>query len=486
MTPRNNFKWENHIAEQSIIAEIAFSPSEVDQIRSIVISAEARNKKVRAVGSGHSWSDICLNKDFIILPENLSGELPLEETLLNNTEDFKTLVRIKSGTTIRTLNQLLEKKGLALPYLGGFDGQTIAGVNATSTHGSAVNHGPIYETILSYDIVGSEGKVYRIERTKGITNIMAFKLKHPSFILIQDDHYYNAVSVNVGCLGVIYSVMIKTVSSFWLKEERPMSTWAVEKERLIQRTDLDTKFHFELLVNPYAVGGERKCLRTIRTIEPPLPNETPKDRSRNFLVEFLSWINRKGAFNAVIGWFKKDSANMINNILEMMKDKKFKARSFQVFHIGEANYVPSHSSELALSMKHNLYLDAIEKMFEIITRLKEERNIYFTGPIALRFVRKAEAYLSPMYGENTCMIELILPRGAEKSREIYIAIEKALLPFGARLHWGQYHFINANDVANMYPKLNEWKDVSNVLNATGVFDNNFSYKMGLNNSKWNV
>lgn len=479
MEPKKNYKWENHIGEQKCIAELAFEPTDINQVQAIVLSAEKNNKRVRAVGSGHSWSPIGLTNDYMILPYKLTGELDLEQDLLLQTGDLKFLVRVKSGTTIRSLNKLLEEKGLSMSHLGGFDGQTIAGVNATSTHGSVIKKGPLYESIVSYDLVGSGGKIYRIEKTNGITNAMAFKSKYPLVTLIQDDHFYNAVSVNVGCLGVIFSVMLKAVPFFYMKEYRPMSTWNVEKQNLANRKYLDASFHYEILVNPYEVRGARLCLNTFREKYTLTGNENVDDRTRNFIVEFLSWINRKGFFNSIIGWFKRDSGNMINNILNMMKDKSFIGKSYHVFHIGEANYVPSLSSEIAIPMKNNLYLEAIDKMFEIIQRLKQERDIYFTGPIAIRFVRAAEAYLSPMYGEDTCMIELIMPKGSDKSREVYISIERALIPYGARLHWGQYQFINDQEVAKMYPALTKWKMVKSVLNSTGVFGNEFTSKLGL-------
>ena len=58
--------------------------------------------------------------------------------------------------------------------MGGYDGQTIAGVISTSTHGSGIRFGPITDDVRSLDIVASGGALYRIEPADGITDPAAF------------------------------------------------------------------------------------------------------------------------------------------------------------------------------------------------------------------------------------------------------------------------------------------------------------------------
>ena len=69
------------------------------------------------------------------------------------------LVRVLGGTRVRELNAALDRAGLALPNMGGYDAQTIAGVVSTSTHGSGLRCGPFPDLVRSLDLVVSGGEV---------------------------------------------------------------------------------------------------------------------------------------------------------------------------------------------------------------------------------------------------------------------------------------------------------------------------------------
>ena len=131
----------------------------------MVREAERDGCTVRAVGSGHSWSDVALTDGILVHPGGLSKPLDLEAELLrahatdaHEGNDGVTLVRVQAGMTIAKLNAHLRALKLALPNMGGFDGQTVAGVISTSTHGSGIGYGPMSDLVRSLDIVGPGGK----------------------------------------------------------------------------------------------------------------------------------------------------------------------------------------------------------------------------------------------------------------------------------------------------------------------------------------
>src|SRR3989441_12848642 len=71
--------------------------------------------------------------------------------------------------------------------MGGYDGQTVAGVISTSTHGSGITFGPLPEQIRSLDLVAGGGAGYRIERGDGPTDPAAFARRYPERRLVQGD-----------------------------------------------------------------------------------------------------------------------------------------------------------------------------------------------------------------------------------------------------------------------------------------------------------
>ena len=117
--------------------------------------AEAEGTTVRAVGAGHSWSDAALTDGYLVLPDRLGGIVDVDGRL----------VRVLGGTHLRDLNAALDARGLALPQMGGYDEQTIAGVVSTSTHGSGLNWGPFPDFVRSLELVVAGGEVVRSSGT---------------------------------------------------------------------------------------------------------------------------------------------------------------------------------------------------------------------------------------------------------------------------------------------------------------------------------
>ncbi len=482
MDVKKNQTWNNHIGEQSIVPQLTFYPETIDDLKTIVLQAEAANSKVKASGSRHSWSAICPTLGYMVMPQKLTGLLSIQSEELNAYGKSQKLVKVKSGTRIRELNKLLDDKGLAIEWLGGYDGQTIAGVCQTSTHGSAIGKGPLCEMILSYDVVGSEGKYYRIEKTNGITDPASFNAHNADFTLIQDDHFYNALSVGIGCLGIIYAVTIKVVEAFYLEEHRTkITTWQEIKADLMNGSVFKDIFHYELLLNPHPTNnGKHTVLVTTRQKTNKPSTGTPiSAQRRNDLVELISSANKNGFLSNIFNWFKKSSDKLIDSAIKALIDKRYINKSFKVFHIGEANEIPSYSSEIAFDMKDNHYITCIDKVLEAIEEKKKSKNLYHSAPIALRFVNSTEAYLSPMYHRHTCMVEVIMAKETKGALEMYSNIERTSYALGGRMHWGQYNYLNADRVKEMYPALDRWKEVAKVINGTGVFNNPFSNSVGL-------
>src|SRR5207245_1510577 len=104
---------------------------------------------------------------FLVDTSGLSRILDLEPQLLRSGVDAARLVRAEAGIRLRELNVHLDAHRLALSNMGGYDGQTVAGVISTSTHGSGITFGPLPEQIRCLDLVAGGGAVDRPERRGG-------------------------------------------------------------------------------------------------------------------------------------------------------------------------------------------------------------------------------------------------------------------------------------------------------------------------------
>src|SRR5947209_14737660 len=75
-------QWNNAVGTESVRPSLLMFPSEAGEIVGIVQQAEKARKRVRMTGSGHSFSDIALNDDYLLLPSRLDAPLAIDRARL--------------------------------------------------------------------------------------------------------------------------------------------------------------------------------------------------------------------------------------------------------------------------------------------------------------------------------------------------------------------------------------------------------------------
>jgi len=490
--------WKNCIDNQFVYPLKYFRPQTLSELVEIVKIAEQENCTVRAVGSGHSFSEILQTTDFLINCHGLNKPIELNKNLLKSDDILKQinydpdfLIHVENGITIKDLNKHLDKNNLALYNMGAYDAQTIVGVISTSTHGTGICLGPIASSVVSIVLVGEGGIIYRIEPTDGITDPIKYKIKFPENVLIQDDEWFNSILVSMGCMGIFYSVILKVTSSYYLKEERIAKInetyWEDVKRNLDIKQLLKDNRHFEIWINPYKIKGKHRCLMTKKNIYEGDYLKLPAgSRVRHWLIEFFA---KYGEFiiRALFKYFYRFSARFIDMSLKQVIDYDgYIDKSFNVLHLGNANYVKGYSGEYAISLEDNLYIKAADKILEL-AEINIKFGMYHSAPISLRFVKQCDAYLSMMNGEDKCLIEVPILVGTHGGFQILQKIENEFLKLSdIRPHWGQYHQLNAATVDRLYPDLKKWKNVYNTLNQKGTFSNCFTERCGFKEKKSSI
>jgi D-arabinono-1,4-lactone oxidase/FAD binding domain len=491
--------WKNITKNQITVPLRTYTPTNLDELVEIVKEAESLNLQVRAVGSGLSFSDVALANDFLIKPEGLSKVWPpsiLDTLLFKDDLDTSHLVQMESGVQIKRLNDILFGNKLALPNMGGYDKQTFVGAMSTSTHGSGLDFGPFCDFLESLEILSHGGILYRVEPINGPTDRTKYEAQFPPDTsgrkLIQDDKWFNAVKMSMGCMGIIYSLIIKVTDRFWLKEVRKTKFWQEVKQDLIQGDVFKDNRHYELIINPYISKGhsDHLCLITTRNpLEPPSNGKPKKHTHRNFFSELLASIPLASQIlKKILGDNPEITPEIIDQVIKGLKDKDYTNVSYRVFNIGVANKIPAYSCEIGFPMKDNKYIDAVDHFLQLARRDQELGELYLTSPTALRFVKASPAYLSPQFGENTCMMEIIVQKGTKGGFQIFQRLENELYKFSGRPHWGQVNSLTGsnNFIAGMYPKYREWHDIYLQLNPKGTFDNPFSKRVGFCEKAWNT
>jgi hypothetical protein len=454
-----------------------FRASGLDDVVALVRRAEADKTTLKAIGSRHSWSDVELGGGYVLRP--MAGELGLDH--VRGGVDTSRLLRVQGGTRVREVNELLDARGLALANMGGYDGQTFAGVMSTATHGTGVSYGPLASFARSIDLVASGGVVHRIEPRDGITDPAGYRAAHPERVLEQDDALFAAVQVGMGLLGVVYSVTIEAVPAYRLCEKRVLRKWLDVRAEIADPAFLDPFEHYELYLSPYGDGKDNRCMVCTRTPTEESPPWWSKRARRSLSPEILALVPRIGSIlNVAAGLFPRKVPWMIGMTLKALTDDEYIGKSYRVYNIGRANHVPAYSAEVGVPVDaRGLHLRAIDTILEIAGRHARLGDVYQTSPLALRFVAPSDAPMAMMHGRRTMMIELIMLRRTQGGLELLADYEDALYACEGRPHWGQVNTLTPGIVRSLYPGLDGWLAVHDRLNASGVFDSDFSKRAGL-------
>ena len=285
----------------------------------------------------------------------------------------------------------------------------------------------------------------------------------------------------MGCMGLMHAVTLAVESEYYLIERRTKSTWAEVKDSL-RGGVLERHRHYEVYVNPHEREGRHLCMVTTRDRAKKLASRPP-GRRRNSIPEFIAMLPfTPHIINFATDLFPTWSPVLLDRGLLALSDKQFTSASYKVLNIGAANLLPAYSAELAVPVDDaESHLQAVDRIIEIADAHREIGGVYHTAPIALRFVDCSDAYMSMMEGRRTMMIELIQMTRTEGGMELLAAYERGLTESGieARPHWGQINSLTAADLAQLYPRLEDWLAVRESLDPDGVFGGPFPRRVGI-------
>ena len=477
--------WKNYVGTQTAEPYEIACPTNLGDLRAVLQKAAALNCAVRAAGSHHAFSDAALTDGIAIETHQLLEPLVAADgTLLKNPDDASTVVRVSGGMTIHDLNAALDQRGLALTNMGSYDGQTLAGVISTSTHGSGITLGAFPSAVEALILVKADGQLVQIEPANGITDPAKFALQGGDVQLLQDDKFFNACVVGVGCLGIIYAVLLRVSRKYWLSETVTLLNWSDLRVQLRDGALIRAHRHVEVIINPNVINGENSCLLTLRD-EVPMPAAPgPRKPFRNLFAQFVLNLPGAGDFlDALVVARPSIVPKLLESSFNFLVDANpYVGLSYELLNVGSINVVPAVSSELGVDIDN--HVDAIDAILAIAAEARTE-GTYHCGVVNVRYVAPSRGLLS-MQPCETCMIELPIFRGSFGSDSLPWRYENALIErFKARPHWGQRNFLTGSHqmLEQLYGQANvaAWIEVFQWFNPAGQFFSRFTDRVGFSN-----
>jgi len=232
--------WRNWNEDVQFTANEYFEPAHtapdvndgLAQLVHVVARATDEGQSLHAIGSGWAFEDVAASDSWVVSLRRLDHSLGYVvdggagltdewRTRQNNTTGTERLFHVEAGIRIATLCERLESQGLAMPTLGGANGQALAGVISTSTHGGDWQRPPFPDLVRAVHLVIEGGKEMWIERASApITTDARLKPLLPcaDTEIVRDDRIFDAVTVACGRFGIMYSFVLEVTTSFRVVE----------------------------------------------------------------------------------------------------------------------------------------------------------------------------------------------------------------------------------------------------------------------------
>jgi xylitol oxidase len=388
-------------------------PGTLDELRSVVAASD----RVRALGSGHSFSPVADTTADLVSVAGLPATVDISTD--------RTTATVAAGMRYGEVAVALQAQGLALHNLGSLPHISVAGAVATGTHGSGPTLGSLSTAVVGLDLVTATGALLRLDRT--------------------DPRFPGAV-VALGALGVVTAVTLAVQPTYDVAQ-------TVYQDLPVRRlaTDLD-----EILAAGYSVSLFTTWSRAV------VDQVWVKRRTHDPQAALgATWLDARAAthpLHPVPGM----SAASCTEQLGVPGPWHERLPHFRLDH------TPSSGAELQteylVPRRHAAAaLDAVQAMAPQVAAVLQVSE--------LRTVAADDLWLSPAYEQDSLAVHFTWVDDAAAVAPVVAELEQRLAPFGPRPHWGKVFSMPPAAVQPLYPRLADVVALRRKLDPDGVFGN---------------
>jgi FAD/FMN-containing dehydrogenase len=331
---------------------------------------------------------------------------------LEKVDRERQQIKVRAGTKINEVGRALKMHGFSLINQGDIDSQAIAGAFTTGTHGTGLALGNLASSIAGMRVVQASGRILEVDDS--------------------DIRLLRAAQVSVGTLGVISSLTLNVMPAYNLHER----LWREDFETCMSRHDelAETHRHFGFFWCPTAKSRHLYCLPDTSSVS---STRLTEDVCEMKVMDITEKPPMEAPFEKI-------------------------AYSSDVYPI---EYVPNFVElEYAVPLAHGK--DAIRAVRHLMLS-KHTDCIY---PIEYRFTAGDPAWMSPFYNQPS--VTLSVSGGPGMDYWPFLSdVDQILRRFRSRPHWGKMHFLDGDDVTNLYPQASEFRTLRRQLDPRGMFLN---------------
>lgn len=395
-------------------------PDSMEQVQELV----SRSRKVKALGSRHSFNDIADSPEDLVSLERFNRVLEIDRQ--------RRTVTVEAGVKYGQLCGLLHREGYALHNLASLPHISVAGACATATHGSGDGHGNLATVVSAMELVTADGSRVVLSRDR-------------------DAERFSGAVVGLGGLGVVTALTLDIVPAFDVRQI------VYEKLPLAQ-----LEAHFEEIVSSAYSVSLFTDWRDERVNQVWL-----KQRVAGTGVTGAAFEMEPELFGATAAPARRHpipglSAAACTEQMGIPGPWHERLPHFRM------EFTPSSGEELQseyLVPRHNALaaLLAINDLRDRVAPLLQASEV--------RTIAEDDLWMSPCYRQPCVGIHFTWVKDWEAVRELLPLVEERLAPLGARPHWGKLFTMPAEQVRSLYPKLPDFQQLLRLYDPVGKFRN---------------
>jgi L-gulonolactone oxidase len=421
-------RWSNWAGNQQTGTVLLSKPQTESELQQVVQSAQLSGRRVKAVGSGHSFTAIAVSEEVLVDLSDYDEIVAIDK--INQT------VTVQSGIQLSKLNQALYENSLAMQNLGDIAYQTIAGAISTSTHGTGAKFTGIANQVVALRVVLADSSIVECS-----ANVNA--------------QLFSCARVGLGALGLISTVTLKVVSAFNLAViEEPMRV-----DDVLQNLDLhvDSNDHFEFFWVPHT--GWALTKRNNR-------NNLPVEPMSKMSHWYSKTLMENYAFGAVcmLGKARPSLIPKLAKALPSSGRNEYSDASHKVF--ASKRIIKFYEMEYAIPR------EACAEALNRVRRMVTDSGFFLNFPVEVRFTAPDEIPLSTASNRESAYIAVHIYKGMNYV-PYFKEVESIMNSYQGRPHWGKLHFQSAATLASRYPQWDVFQAVRNQVDPQRMFSNQY-------------
>ncbi|MFI9568579.1 D-arabinono-1,4-lactone oxidase [Streptomyces rishiriensis] len=405
------------------------TPASVDELAEAVRRAAEDGLKVKAVGTGHSFTSIAATDGVLIRPQLLTG--------IRKVDRDNMTVTVEAGTPLKRLNLALAREGLSLTNMGDIMEQTVSGATSTGTHGTGRESASIAAQIKGLELVTADGSV-----------LVCSEKENPEV--------FAAARIGLGALGVVTALTFAVEPVFLLtarEEPMPLGKVLAEFDELWAENE-----HFEFYWFPHT--GSTNTKRNNRSAGPA----KPVSRVAGWIEdEFLS----NGVFQAA-QWVGRAAPGTVPAIARLSS----RALSARTYTDIPYKVFTSPRRVRFVEMEYAVPREAVTETLRELKTMVERSGLRISFPIEVRTAPADDITLSTASGRDSAYIAVHMVRGTPY-QGYFTAAERIFTAHEGRPHWGKVHTRDAEYFVGVYPRFGEFTALRDRLDPDRLFQNDY-------------